>query len=218
MNIIRTTITTLAAVTTLACTQGAIAATGTLDGHTLTIEYGADLGLGSGWQAVKSQTFVVGSGVEVQNWALDSKKTVLWNIDASDASLVFTYVGSGDFMNYGSPDVLGFRVIDSTASLPSFAGVSVTNTAYVANAHGNLLEGFDPVTALTFDANNIVVNINSSMYHHVAMPGMGDPLRDAIALNLQFAAAVPEPSTYVLTACGLLALAGLSRRKPTRAS
>lgn len=216
MNAIRFTFTTLVTAAALACAQGAMAQ-GPLDGHTLTIEYGADLGLGSGWQAVKSQTFVVGSGVEVQSWALDSKKTILWNVDAFGSSLVFTYVGSGDFMNYGSPDVLGFRVIDSTASLPSFTGVSVTNTAYVANTHGNLIEGFDPATALAFDANNIVVNINSSMFHHVAMPGMGDPLRDAIALNVQFAAAVPEPSTYVLTACGLLALAGVVRRKKAEA-
>lgn len=206
------------AATVLAASMGLAlpASAASLDGHTLTVEYGADLGLGAGWQAVKTKTFVVGSGTEVSNWALDSKSTILWNIDASASSLVFTYVGSGDFMNYGSPDVLGFRVIDSTASLPAITGVSVSNTTYVANTKGNLLEGFDPATALTFDADHIVVNINSSMYHHMAMNGMGDPMRDTIALNVGLAAAVPEPATYVLLAGGLLAVAGVARRRTAR--
>lgn len=211
MNLIRFTSIGITTAALLAVSQGT-AAHGSLDGHTLTIEYGADLGLGSGWQAVKSQTFVVGSGVEIQNWALDSKKTILWNVDAFASSLVFTYVGTGDFMNYGSPDVLGFRVTDSTATLPAIEDVSVTNTSYIANTKGNLIEGFDPATALTFDANHIVVNINSSMYHHVPMPGMGDPFRDTIALDVDLAASVPEPGTYALLACGLIALAGVARR------
>lgn len=204
--------TSLIASTLLALTASA-QAHGTLDGRTLTVEYGLDAG--AGWQAIKSQSFTVGSGVEVSNWAIDSKNTIQWNIDFSGANVVFSYVGSGDFMNFGSPDKLGFRIVDAANSVPDFLGALVTNTTYLPNLQGNLLEGFDPATALSFDANQVYVNLNASMYHHHAMPGMGDPVRDSIALHLHIGetTAVPEAATWMQMGAGLLMLGALTRRR-----
>lgn len=185
----------------------------TLDGRSLTIEYGLDAG--TGWQAIKSQTFTVGGGLEVSNWSIDSKNTIQWNIDVSGTDVVFTYVGSGDFMNFGSPEKLGFRLVDAGNSVPDILGVQVSNTAYVPNVQGNLLEGFDPATALSFDANQVYVNLNASMYHHHAMPGMGDPVRDTIALHLNVSA-VPEAATWAQMTAGLLVLGCLAQRRHRR--
>lgn len=195
---------------------GQAQAHGSLDGSTLTIEYGLDAG--TGWQTIKSQTFTVGAGQEISNWSIDSKNTIQWNIDVSGTDVLFTYVGSGDFMNFGSPDKLGFRIVDSSNSIAAIEGAAVTNATYVPNVQGNLLEGFDPTTALTFDADHVYVNLNSSMYHHHAMPGMGDPVRDAIGLHLSLheTAAVPEASTWAQMGLGLLAMGAVVRRRQAR--
>lgn len=197
---------------------GQAQAQGSLDGSTLTIEYGLDAG--AGWQTIKSQTFTVGAGQEVSNWSIDSKNTIQWNIDVSGTDVLFTYVGSGDFMNFGSPDKLGFRIVDSSNSIAAIDGAAMTNTTYVPNVQGNLLEGFDPATALSFDADHVYVNLNSSMYHHHAMPGMGDPVRDAIGLHLslQPTAAVPEAATWAQMSLGLglLATGAVARRRQAR--
>lgn len=204
----------ISALVAATCALGfATGAQASLNGESLTVEYGVDLGLGAGWQALSSQVLTVGAGTELSNWVLSTSggKTVAWDIDVGADSVVFKYVGSGDFMNFGSPSKLGFRITDAANTLPNITGTSVTNTAYVAGVHGNLIEGFTPATALSFDANSIYVNLNESMYHHVAMPGMGDPFRDQINLNVNLAA-VPEPQSWMMLLGGL-GLVGMAWRK-----
>lgn len=196
----------------LALTLGACAsiasAHGSLDGETLLIEYGIDFG--SGFTALSSRTVTVGSGLEVSGWSLSSTKDIRWNIDFSGGDIALTYVGNDDFMNVGTFSMQGFRV----RNLPlKIEDATVTNTTYVPNVQGNLIEGFDPTTALSFTASTVSVNLNESMYHHHAMTGMGDPVRDAIKLHLHLAPAVPEPSSWLLGGIGLLGISALRQRR-----
>lgn len=194
--------------TLLALTLGACAsiasAHGSLDGETLFIEYGIDFG--SGFTALSSRTVTVGSGLEVSGWSLSSTKDIRWDIDFSGGDIALTYVGNDDFMNVGTFAMQGFRVSNVPLDIED---VAVTNTTYVPNVHGNLIEGFDPATALSFTARSVSVNLNESMYHHHAMTGMGDPVRDAIKLHLHLAPAVPEPEAWAMTAAGLLGVMGV---------
>jgi MYXO-CTERM domain-containing protein len=198
--------------TFLALTLGACAglanAHGSLDGETLLVEYGIDFG--SGFTALSSRTITVGSGLEVSGWSLSSTKDIRWDIDFSGGDIAFTYVGQADFMNVGTFAMQGFRISNVPLEIEE---AMVTNTTYVPGVQGNLIEGFDPATALTFTASTVSVNLNESMYHHHAMTGMGDPVRDAIKLHLHLAPAVPEPEAWTLAGLGLLGIAALRRRR-----
>lgn len=187
--------------------------------HAVTVQYGMDLGLGAGFQALQTFVVTVGDAVELPAVKLNNSGSISWAVNLHDSGLSLKYVGSGDFMNFGSPTFLGFRIADAASLLPSFNSVSVANTAYVSGQHGNLIEGFQPSAHLAYSADEIWLNLNESMYHHHAMPGMGDPLRDEIRLNVGFAGAVtppvPEPASWALMLAGLgLAgwAAGRSRR------
>lgn len=187
--------------------------------HAVTVQYGMDLGLGAGFQALQTFVVTVGDAVELPAVKLNNSGSISWSVNLHDSGLSLKYVGSGDFMNFGSPTFLGFRIADAASLLPSFNSVSVANTAYVSGQHGNLIEGFQPSAHLAYSADEIWLNLNESMYHHHAMPGMGDPLRDEIRLNVGFAGAVtppvPEPASWALMLAGLgLAgwAAGRSRR------
>lgn len=191
----------------LGTTFGLAHAHGSLDGETLLIEYGIDFG--AGFTALSSRTVTVGAGLEVSGWSLSSTKDIRWDIDFSGGDIAFTYAGNDDFMNVGTFSMQGFRI----SNLPlEVEDAMVTNTTYVANVHGNLIEGFDPASALSFTASTVSVNLNESMYHHHAMTGMGDPVRDAIQLHLHLAPAVPEPQAWAMAALGLLGIGALRRR------
>ncbi len=201
--------------TLLALTLGACAsiasAHGSLDGETLLIEYGIDFG--SGFTALSSRTVTVGSGLEVSGWSLSSTKDIRWDIDFSGGDIALTYVGNDDFMNVGTFAMQGFRVSNVPLEIED---VAVTNTTYVSNVQGNLIEGFDPATALSFTASTVSVNLNESMYHHHAMTGMGDPVRDAIKLHLHLAPAVPEPESWAMAAVGMFGLVGIGALRQRR--
>ena len=187
--------------------------------HTVTVQYGMDLGLGTGFQALQTFVVTVGDAVELPAIKLNNAGSISWSVNLYDTGLSLKYVGSGDFMNFGSPAFLGFRIADAANQLPSFSSVSVANTAYVSGQRGNLIEGFQPSDHLAYSADAIWLNLNESMYHHHAMPGMGDPLRDEIRLNVGFAGAVtppvPEPESWALMLAGL-GLAGWAARRARR--
>ena len=191
--------------------------------HAVTVQYGVDLGLGGGFQSLQSFVVTVGDTVELPKINLNNAGTSSWSADLYGDGLVFTYTGTLDFMNFGSPKFIGFRVFDAAGVLEPIESASVTNTTYRSGQKGNLIEGFEPSLHLAYDANNLWVNLNESMYHHVAMPGMGDPLRDQIRLAVAFQEVVtppsplpvPEPQTYALMLAGL-GLTVFAARRPAR--
>ena len=118
-------------------------------------------------------------------------------------------------MNSGSPAFIGFKISDTGNHLGDILGASVTNTTYTPSTYGNLVEGFSP-SQITFDANNIYVNLNNAMWHHTPMASMGDPYRDHIALSVNFAPAIPEPETYAMFLAGIGLMGAVLRRRRAR--
>jgi hypothetical protein len=188
--------------------------------HAVTIEYGLDLGLGAGFQALQSFVVTVGDTIEIPEIRLNASGTSSWSVDVFDTGFVFTYSGSVDFMNFGSPEFIGFRVSDAGNVLEPIKAVSIGNTAYVSGQRGNLIEGFEPSLHLAHDEDTFWLNLNESMYHHVAMPGMGDPFRDQIRVAVVFehdvSPPVPEPQTWAMLLAGLGLTACAMRRAAGR--
>lgn len=189
--------------------------------HAVTVQYGLDLGLGAGFQALQSFVVTVGDAVEVPKIKLNAAGTSSWSFDAYSTGFVLTYTGSIDFMNFGSPAFIGFRVFDAGNVLQPIETASISNTTYISGAKGNLIEGFEPSTHLVYDDNSIWLNLNESMYHHVAMPGMGDPFRDRIRVAVAFEhevspPPVPEPQTWALLLAGIGLTAFAARRATGR--
>ncbi|MEO8767300.1 MAG: PEP-CTERM sorting domain-containing protein [Nitrosospira sp.] len=137
-----------------------------------------------------------------------------WSIDTMGDTLSLTWNRNAEFMNSGSPAFIGFKISDTGNHLADILGVSVTNTTYMPSTYGNLVEGFQP-SQVTFDANNIYVNLNTAMWHAAPMASMGDPFRDKIALsvNFQHAAPISEPETYAMLLAGLGLMGAVVRRR-----
>ena len=182
------------------------AAGNVFDGKTFSVDYGVSSS-GTASFIPLSNAGVTGSpGVEVP--AMSG-----WAIDTAGSALSLTWDKAADFMNFGSPPFIGFRISDTGNQLGDITGVSITNTAYTPSAYGNLVEGFTP-SDVTFDANNIYVNLSTSMWHGTPMASMGDPFRDRIALAVEFQAApIPEPKTYAMLLAGLGLIGVMVRRR-----
>ena len=192
----------------LMISSGAQAASNTFDGSQFKVEYG--VGFSSPASATWSPTTFIATGSPS---TIEVPSAFNWSIDTSGQALSLTWDRSADFMNFGTPSFIGFRISDSANTLANITGVTVTNTTYTANTYGNLVEGFNPAQT-TFDANNIYINLNTAMWHAHPMASMGDPFRDKIAMTVSFASApVQEPETYAMLLAGLGLMGAIARRR-----
>ena len=162
------------------------AAGNVFDGNTFSVDYGVSSS-GTASFIPLSNAGVTGSpGVEVP--AMSG-----WAIDTAGSALSLTWDKAADFMNFGSPPFIGFRISDTGNQLGDITGVSITNTAYTPSAY---------------------VNLSTSIWHGTPMASMGDPFRDRIALAVEFQAApIPEPKTYAMLLAGLGLIGVMVRRR-----
>ncbi|MBA2660547.1 MAG: PEP-CTERM sorting domain-containing protein [Nitrosospira sp.] len=137
-----------------------------------------------------------------------------WKIDTMGNTLSLTWNKADEFMNSGSPAFVGLKISDTGGHLADILGASITNTTYMPSTYGNLVEGLTP-GQITFDADNLYINLNTAMWHAAPMASMGDPFRDQINLsvNFQSAAPIPEPETYAMLLAGLGLMGGIVRRR-----
>lgn len=183
------------------------AADNTFDSNTFTVDYGVSSS-GTGSFISLSSVGTTGSATSVEVPGMSG-----WAIDTAGNTLSLTWDKAADFMNFGSPPFIGFRISDTSNQLADITAVSITNTAYTPSTYGNLVEGFTP-SDVTFDANNIYVNLSTSMWHSTPMASMGDPFRDKIALAVDFQTApIPEPETYAMLLAGLGLISVMIRRR-----
>lgn len=192
----------------LALAPVAHAATNTFDGNTFGVAYGVSNG-GSNPFFPIFQADATGSASAVE--VADASG---WTVDTAGNTLSLTWNKTTEFMNSGSPAFIGFKITDPGNQLSDFLGATVTNTTYTPSTYGNLVEGFMP-SQVTFDANNIYVNLNTAMWHAAPMASMGDPFRDHIALSVNFQSAppIPEPETYAMLLAGLGLMGAVVRRR-----
>lgn len=197
----------------LALAPVAHAATNTFDGSNFLVSYGVSNGSPATDFFTMSSANKTGSasGVEIANLPTNMPG---WQVDTLGNTLSLTWNKAAEFMNSGSPAFIGFKITDTGNQLTDILGASVTNMVYTPSTYGNLLEGFDQAH-ITFDANNIYVNLNESMWHAAPMASMGDPYRDHIALsvNFQSAPSIPEPETYAMLLAGLSLMGAIVRRR-----
>lgn len=151
--------------------------------------------------------------VEVANFA-----ELGWQVDFSGNTATFKYIGTDEWMNYGTPKFQGLRIHDVNGVLPDIQSVSVTTPLVTAGAKegasGYLIEGFNKSSDVRFDANSIYLNLTNSMWHAHDMGSMGCPSCDTISLQVTFAAApVPEASTALMLALGLGVVGSMGRRR-----
>ena len=132
--------------------------------------------------------YVVGAGVEVNNIA-DGRGT----LDISDTNLFVDYANAS---SWNGAAFNGFRITDINGTIPGFTGVTI-------NAATNLV-GFD-ASRISFDADHIWVN----------WQGLAFNANTVVSLDLQGAAAVPEPTSMLLLGSGLAFVA--RRRRQRRA-
>ncbi len=201
----------LAVATTLLATGSAVhAATDTFYGNMFSVDYGVSAsGPTTGFFPLSPQANITGSASAVEIADMSG-----WKIDTSGNTLSLTWNKASEFMNSGSPAFVGFKIHDTGSHLADILGASITNTTYTPSAYGNLVEGVTP-SQITFDPDNLYINLNTAMWHAAPMASMGDPFRDQINLsvNFQSAAPIPEPETYAMLLAGLGLMGAVVRRR-----
>ena len=131
---------------------------------------------------------VVGPGVEFNTSAAA--------IDLTDLQISFDFVGPGAFVALGPFN--GFKFNDALGTIPDITAVSINS---------NNMGGFT-ASDVSFDANNIFLNFNST----------GFDASTLVVLDVAFApSAVPAPASLMLVALGLIGITAARRwrRAPT---
>ena len=197
-----------------ALTPAAHAATNTFDGNTFSMSYihfGA-----SGTDTPLDAASVTGSASAGELANFEG-----WKIDTVANTLSLTWNKDFDYHNDSiQTPFRGFRISDTGNHLADILNVAVTNPAYKEGdplTPGYLIERFDPLSKVSFDANNIYVNLNNSMWHN----DLPDPAHlyhnkfaDKIALSVNFQAApIPEPEAYAMLLAGLGLISAIARRR-----
>ncbi len=133
--------------------------------------------------------FVVNNTVELGI----SNHTNIGNFDleVDDTSITFTYSQTA---NFSTASFNGYVFQAISAALPGFGGISVDAATTLA--------GFD-ASRLSYDSKTFDINVS----------GLSAGVGTVLKLDVQPAATTPEPSSLILTACGLVGLAGLARNR-----
>jgi hypothetical protein len=130
-----------------------------------------------------------GPGIEVTNVA-DNRVTM----DISDTNIFVGYLNTAA---WNAAAFNGFVITDVFGTIPDF-------TSVLLNPSTNLA-GLD-ASRISFDANHIWVN----------WQGLSFSSENAVSLDVEAGPAVPEPTSLVLLASGLMGLrAARNRRRPT---
>ncbi|MDQ3186854.1 MAG: hypothetical protein M3Q16_10465, partial [Pseudomonadota bacterium] len=118
-----------------ALAPAAHAATNTFDGNNFTVSYGVSNGNPASspfFETASAPATGGASGIEIAS-------LTGWQIDTMGNSLTLSWNRADDFMNFGSPAFIGFKISDTSNQLSDILGASVTNTTYTPSMYGNLV-------------------------------------------------------------------------------
>lgn len=157
-----------------------------LDGKTVSFTYLLPT-INVDYPSSANGNYVVGAGVEISNGFCCGYEGTL---NLSDTNILADFIASSA---YNSAVFSGFRISDVNSTIGDFTGVTI-------NGLTNMV-GFN-ASRVTFDANNIWVNLQSLAFTHNTF----------VSLDINGGNQVPEPAGIALLALGLLAASAAGRR------